>query len=64
MGLGSRVSAVTSIYTQGALNATDSTTDFAINGDGFFAVRNTNTDETGIQEMDILHGQQLQKANA
>ena len=46
VGLGSRVSAVTSIYTQGALNATDSTTDFAINGDGFFAVRNTNTDET------------------
>ena len=46
VGLGSRVSAVTSIYTQGALNATDSKTDFAINGDGFFAVRNTNTDET------------------
>ncbi len=46
VGLGSRVSAVTSVYTQGALNATESSTDFAINGDGFFAVRDTTTDET------------------
>ena len=46
VGLGSRVSAVTSIYTQGALNATDSLTDFAIDGNGFFAVRDTNTGDT------------------
>ncbi len=39
VGLGSRVSAVTSHYTQGSANATDSTTDFMINGDGFFAVQ-------------------------
>ena len=34
------------IYTQGALNATDSLTDFAIDGNGFFAVRDTNTGDT------------------
>ena len=39
VGLGSRVSAVTSHYIQGSANATDSTTDFMINGDGFFAVQ-------------------------
>lgn len=39
VGLGSRISAVTSHYTQGSANATDSTTDFMINGDGFFAVQ-------------------------
>ena len=38
VGLGSRISAVTSHYTQGSANATDSNTDFMINGDGFFAV--------------------------
>ena len=40
VGLGSRISAVTSHYTQGSANATDSNTDFMINGDGFFAVQN------------------------
>jgi flagellar basal-body rod protein FlgG len=39
VGLGSRVSSITSHYTQGATNATDSTTDFAIEGEGFFAVQ-------------------------
>ena len=45
VGLGSRVASVTSIYTQGTLNATDSNTDFAIQGDGFFSVRDTNSDD-------------------
>ena len=34
-----RVAAVTSVYTQGALQASENDTDFAIVGDGFFAVR-------------------------
>lgn len=42
VGLGSRVSSVTSHYTQGPINATDSNTDFAISGNGFFAVMDTN----------------------
>lgn len=46
VGLGSRVSAVTSHYTQGAINATDRNTDFAIEGNGFFAIVDVNTDET------------------
>ena len=44
VGLGSRVVSVTSHYTQGAMNASESSTDFAINGDGFFAVQNENGD--------------------
>ncbi len=47
VGLGARVSAITSLYTQGALNASDSNTDFAISGDGFFAVENPNPNEEG-----------------
>lgn len=39
VGLGSRVSAVNTIYTQGSLNASERNTDFAINGDGFFSVK-------------------------
>lgn len=39
VGLGTRVASNTSIFTQGALNATESTSDFAIDGNGFFAVR-------------------------
>lgn len=39
VGLGTRVAAITSMYTQGALNASESNTDFAIEGQGFFAVR-------------------------
>jgi flagellar basal-body rod protein FlgG len=38
-GLGTRVAATASIYTQGSLTETDIPTDFAISGDGFFAVR-------------------------
>jgi flagellar basal-body rod protein FlgG len=40
VGLGSRISSITAHYTQGSPNATDSTTDFYISGDGFFAVQN------------------------
>ena len=39
VGLGTRVAAVTSVYTQGTLQASENDTDFAIVGDGFFAVR-------------------------
>lgn len=39
VGLGTRVASTTSIYTQGALAESDSASDFAIVGDGFFAVR-------------------------
>lgn len=39
VGLGTRVAATTSMYTQGALLESDSKTDFAIEGNGFFAVR-------------------------
>lgn len=39
VGLGTRVAATTSMYTQGALLDSESPTDFAIEGDGFFAVR-------------------------
>ena len=39
VGLGTRVAATTSIYKQGALLERDNDTDFAIEGDGFFAVR-------------------------
>jgi len=46
VGLGSRVAAVTSVYTQGSMTDTGSVTDFAINGDGFFALRNTSSDDT------------------
>ncbi len=38
-GLGTRVASTTSIYTQGATLASENATDFAIVGDGFFAVR-------------------------
>ena len=39
VGLGTRVAATTSMYTQGNLTETESDTDFALEGDGFFAVR-------------------------
>lgn len=38
-GLGTRVAAITSMYTQGSLYESVSNTDFAIEGNGFFAVR-------------------------
>jgi flagellar basal-body rod protein FlgG len=38
-GLGTRVAATASLYTQGALEETGNSTDFAIDGDGFFAVQ-------------------------
>ena len=39
VGLGTRVSSINSVFTQGALLASESDTAFAIEGDGFFAVR-------------------------
>lgn len=39
VGLGTRVAAINSFYTQGNLQSTENETDFAIDGDGFFAVR-------------------------
>ena len=39
VGLGTRVAATMSTYTQGSLLASEIKTDFAIEGNGFFAVR-------------------------
>ncbi len=39
VGLGTRIASTTSIYKQGAMMASENDTDFAIVGDGFFAVR-------------------------
>lgn len=39
VGLGTRIASNTAIFTQGALQASESNTDFAIDGNGFFAVR-------------------------
>ena len=39
VGLGTRVAATTSMYTQGSLLDSESPTDFAIEGNGFFAIR-------------------------
>lgn len=44
VGLGTRNSAITASFTQGSLNATNLTTDFAIDGSGFFALQNGNGD--------------------
>ena len=41
VGLGTRVAATNTFYTQGAMQASENDTDFAIEGDGFFAVRGT-----------------------
>lgn len=38
-GLGTRVTATTSLFTQGSLTATEQLTDFAIEGEGFFQIR-------------------------
>ncbi len=42
VGLGVRSAAIQNIFTQGNMTASDSNTDFAIEGDGFFAVRDSN----------------------
>ena len=39
VGLGTRIASITSMYTQGALIASESPTDFALEGEGFFAIR-------------------------
>lgn len=43
VGLGTRMASITSSFEQGAMNTTQSNTDFAIDGKGFFAVQ----DESG-----------------
>ncbi len=45
VGLGTRVAATTSIYKQGPLNASESETDFAIDGNGFFRISGVNGEE-------------------
>jgi flagellar basal-body rod protein FlgG len=40
VGLGTRVSSITTVFSQGALQESDSNTYFAIEGNGFFKVRN------------------------
>ena len=44
VGLGTRNSTITTKYTQGALTETEINTDFAIDGDGFFALQDANGD--------------------
>ncbi len=44
VGLGTRNSAITASFTQGALTSTNNPTDFAIDGKGFFALMNENGD--------------------
>lgn len=45
IGTGVSTSAIKNVYTQGALNLTGVGTDLAIDGDGFFVVRDTLSDE-------------------
>jgi flagellar basal-body rod protein FlgG len=40
VGLGTRVSSITTVFTQGNMQASDDNTDLAIEGDGFFKVKN------------------------
>ena len=53
VGLGSRVSALTAHYTQGSTTASESDTDFAIEGKGFFGILNPNA--TGDGTDDVLY---------
>lgn len=59
VGLGTRVAATTSTYTQGALNSTERPTDFALEGDGFFAVRGTDN-QTYYTRMVPSHGASME----
>ncbi len=59
VGLGTRVASNTSIYTQGSLMASENATDFAISGDGFFAVRGADG-KTYYTEPEILYGLSMQ----
>jgi flagellar basal-body rod protein FlgG len=44
VGLGTRVSSITTVFTQGNLQEADDNTSFAIEGDGFFKVKNQDGD--------------------
>ena len=56
VGLGTRVSAITSIYTQGAMLASDSATDFVLEGDGFFAIRGADGEVTYTRNGNFIWG--------
>lgn len=56
VGLGTRVAAITSIYTQGAMLASDSNTDFALQGDGFFAIRGADGEVTYTRNGNFIWG--------
>lgn len=45
VGIGTRVSSISSDFSQGNLNSTGSATDMAINGNGFFVVQQNGTNE-------------------
>lgn len=60
VGLGARVASVTSHFTQGAMNASDSSTDFAISGDGLLLYRMKKVRQY-IHVMVISTSQQQQK---
>lgn len=46
VGVGTRLVGVAGVFTQGGLRSSGIPTDLAINGDGFFIVRNTQADES------------------
>ena len=46
VGLGTRVASITSLYTQGSMLGSENKTDFAIQGDGFFAIRGADGEVT------------------
>lgn len=56
VGLGTRVAAITSIYTPGSMLASDSSTDFALQGDGFFAVRGADGEVTYTRNGNFVWG--------
>ena len=56
VGLGTRIAAITSAYTQGAMLASDSSTDFALQGEGFFAVRGADGEITYTRNGNFVWG--------
>ncbi|WP_342757178.1 flagellar hook-basal body protein [Kineothrix sedimenti] len=56
VGLGVRNSSINQIFTQGSLIASESGTSFAIEGDGFFAVRNGNDEINYTRNGDFTWG--------
>ncbi|TCL59480.1 flagellar basal-body rod protein FlgG [Kineothrix alysoides] len=56
VGLGVRNSSINQIFTQGSLIASESGTSFAIEGDGFFAVKNGNGEINYTRNGDFIWG--------